>query len=116
MCVINTQLASYCWMGNEIMYYVIITSEFQLGSQPNPSFFRSTNIQSNGLDKLAYYSNFVRFDRGSTRTLLILMQMMHRPIEMFARGLFNVRLSMPTYVAVVKTAYSNLMVLNTMND
>lgn len=46
----------------------------------------------------------------------MLMQMLQRPLAMFARGLFDVRLSMPTYILVVKTAYSNLMVLNSMKD
>ncbi|XP_070506142.1 odorant receptor Or1-like isoform X1 [Chironomus tepperi] len=87
-----TQILLFCWIGNEVIY-----SSYRLTEQ-------------------AYFSNFQSFDRNTAKALLIFMQRSSKDIYLSAGAIFEVHLSLPIFMGIMKSSYSYFAVLNSMQN
>ncbi|XP_070506140.1 odorant receptor Or1-like isoform X2 [Chironomus tepperi] len=87
-----TQILLFCWTGNEVIY-----SSYRLTEQ-------------------AYFSNFQSFDRNTAKAMLIFMQRSSKDIVLSAGIIFQVHLSLPTFMGIMKSSYSYFAVLNSMQN
>ncbi|CRK99078.1 CLUMA_CG012012, isoform A [Clunio marinus] len=87
-----TQLSLFCWSGNELTH------------------------SSHQLTQKAFCSNFIHFDKKTSQILLIFMQRTIRDVAIKAGGLFAVQLSLPTFVAIMRSSYSYFAVLNSVQN
>ncbi|KAG5684487.1 hypothetical protein PVAND_013719 [Polypedilum vanderplanki] len=87
-----TQILLFCWIGNEVIY-----SSYRLTEQ-------------------AYFSNFQSFDKKAAKALILFMQRVSKDINIMAGMIFEVTLSLPSFMGIMKSSYSYFAVLNTVQN